>query len=115
VFVTGTQGTADVCRFFSTAFGLRSSHFYTPSASECATVKANADWQFEDVVFGLVVPFADGSCPKGLQALYRLYNDGMGAAPNHRYTTDTSTFEVMQLLGWKPEGLGVGVTGCVPI
>ena len=31
-----TPGTSNVCRFFSTSFGARSSHFYTPLASECA-------------------------------------------------------------------------------
>ena len=41
VFVKGAQGTVLVCRFFSTAFGLLSSHFYTPFASECATVRQN--------------------------------------------------------------------------
>ena len=55
-----TNGAADVCRFFSTAFGARSSHFYTPSAAECATVKANADWQFEALVFDWRLPGATG-------------------------------------------------------
>jgi hypothetical protein len=113
VFLSGTPDTAEVCRFFSTAFAPRSSHFYTPYASECTTVKASKDWQFEGAVFNVVLS-ADGSCPGGLQPLYRLYNDGMGAAPNHRYTTDLATFGAMQQMGWKPEGVGVGVIACVP-
>ena len=105
VFVTGTPGTADVCRFFSTASACGSAHTSTRRpTSECATVKANSDWQFEDVVFGLVVPFADGSCPKGLQGLYRLYNDGMGAAPNHRFLTDPGELAVMIALGGYRKG-----------
>lgn len=114
VFVSGTPDTSEVCRFFSTSFAPKSSHFYTPSASECASVKANPNWQFEAAVFNVVLPNADGTCAQGTQPLYRLYNDGMGAAPNHRYTTDLDTFTIMQQLGWKPEGAGVGVIACVP-
>ena len=114
VYVSGTPDTAEVCRFFSTAFAPRSSHFYTPFAVECASVKTNSSWQFEAAVFNVALPAEDGSCPGGTQPLYRLYNDGMGAAPNHRYTTDFATFGVMQQLGWKPEGAGVGVIACVP-
>jgi hypothetical protein len=114
VFLVGVPGTAEVCRFFSTAFGLKSSHFYTPDASECALVKQNPNWQFEAAVFGVMQPAADGSCGVGLQPLYRLYNDGQGGAPNHRYTTSLATFFEMQGKGWKPEGSGVGVIACVP-
>ena len=115
VFVLGTAGTSDVCRFFSTAFNPKSSHFYTPFAPECATVKANPNWQFEAAVFGVLQPAADGSCQAGSVPLYRVYNDGQGGAPNHRYTTDAGEFALMQALGWKPEGFGVGVIACVPI
>ena len=114
VFLSGTAGTFDVCRFFSTAFGPRSSHFYTPFAPECATVKANPKWQFEGNVFNVLLPAADGTCPAGAQPLYRIYNNGMGGAPNHRYTTDFSVFSTMTSLGWTPEGSGVGVIACVP-
>ena len=53
--------------------------------------------------------------PGRTQPLYRVYNDGMGGAPNHRYTTDLDVFATMQDAGWKPEGAGVGVIACVPI
>jgi serine protease len=115
VFVTGTPGTAEVCRFFSTSFAPKSSHFYTPSASECDAVKKNPDWSFEATVFNVAQPAGDGACPSGTQQLFRVYNDGQGGAPNHRYTTDHDTFVVMQQLGWKPEGYGEGVIACVPI
>ena len=32
-------------------------------------------------------PDAQGACPAGTTAVYRMYNNGQGAAPNHRYTT----------------------------
>ena len=108
-------GTAGVCRFFSTSFGLRSSHFYTPNAGECGVVRRNADWQLEGVVFGVSAPGPQGSCPAGMQPVYRLYNDGQGAAPNHRYTTSTATRERMLARGWIPEGYGpLGVIMCAP-
>jgi hypothetical protein len=115
VYVTGTANTADVCRFFSTSFAPRSSHFYTPFAAECATVKQNPNWQFEAVVFGMVLPNADATCTAGTKPLYRVYNNGMGGAPNHRYTTEPDIFASMQSQGWTPEGAGVGVIACVPI
>ncbi len=112
----GTGGTAPTCRFFSTAFGLKSSHFYTPSATECATVKANPSWQFEANVFAVMQPSVSGACGTGTQPLYRLYNNGKGGAPNHRYTTSATTRSSMIAKGWIPEGAGtLGVIACVPV
>lgn len=113
VYAAGAAGTVATCRFFSTAFGERSSHFYTPIATECATVKGMPEWQFEGEVFNLALT-ADGSCAAGSVPLYRLYNDGQGGAPNHRYTTRTDVRAQMIERGWVPEGAGVGVIGCVP-
>jgi len=114
VFALGTPGTAEVCRFFSTAFAPKSSHFYTPFATECAKVKGDASWQFEDTVFNMALPDAAGTCPVATTPLYRLYNDGQGGAPNHRYTTEPDVFEAMVELGWTPEGAGIGIIACVP-
>ena len=114
VFVSGTPGTVEVCRFFSTAFGAKSSHFYTPHANECAIVKANPSWQFEAAVFNVVLPRPDGTCEAGLRPLYRLYNNGMSGAPNHRQVTDQFLFQTMIAMGWTGEGQGPGVIACVP-
>ena len=65
-----TSGASNVCRFFSTSFGAKSSHFYTADASECETVKRNPDWQFEGLVFALNAPDAAGNCAAGAQPLY---------------------------------------------
>ena len=115
VFVSGTPGSVDVCRFFSTSFAPKSSHFYTPDAAECAKVKNSPDWDFEDTVFNVVPPGAGGSCPVATIPLYRLYNEGQGGAPNHRYTTELDVFVAMRELGWTPEGAGIGVIACVPL
>jgi len=110
----GTPGTANVCRFYSTTFNPRSSHFYTPVATECTTVKASPDWSFEGEVFGVVLPSISGGCPAGTVSLYRLYNNGDGGAPNHRYTTSLGLRPLMAANGWVPEGNGdMGVIACV--
>jgi hypothetical protein len=111
----GAAGTTPTCRFFSTAFGAKSSHFYTSDSAECALVKSNPKWQFEGVVFGLALPDADGNCGAGSLPLYRLYNNGQGGAPNHRYTTNFAARQASLAAGWIPEGTGpLGVVACVP-
>jgi hypothetical protein len=83
--------------------------------NECGVVKQNANWQFEAVVFGVLAPGPAGDCPAGSQPVYRLYNNGQGAAPNHRYTTSLATRAQMLTRGWIPEGNGdLGVSMCSP-
>ncbi len=114
-YPNGLPGTASMCRFFSRSFAPRSSHFYTPDAAECVKVRDNPDWAFEGDVFGVVLPAASGLCPSGLLPLYRLYNDGRGGAPNHRYTLDLAVRSIMVAFGWIPEGSGpLGVIACTP-
>jgi hypothetical protein len=115
VYQAAASGLKTVCRFFSTAFAPKSSHFYTPDAAECATVKTNPNWTFEGEVFYTVSPAQDGTCPTGLNPVYRVYNNGQGAAPNHRYTTDLALRATMLAQGWIPEGYGtIGVIMCAP-
>jgi hypothetical protein len=112
----GTAASNVVCRFFSTSFAPRSSHFYTPFGGECAIVKLNPDWSFEGEVFNIPVPNVEGVCAAGTVPVYRLYNNGQGAAPNHRYTTDLAVRTQMMATGWVPEGYGpLGVIMCAPI
>lgn len=106
-YAMGANDISPVCRFFSTAFAPRSSHFYTPVASECAAVKTNPAWLLEsDAAFYISVPAIDGSCAAGSMPVFRLYNSGQGGAPNHRYTTDLSVRAQMIEHGWAPEGFG---------
>jgi len=115
VYPLGSAGQANMCRFFSTSFGAKSSHFYTPLASECAMVKQNPDWQFEGEVFSVALPDASVGCSADTVPLYRLYNNGQGEAPNHRYTTRAATRTAMLARGWISEGNGdLGVVACVP-
>lgn len=105
---------SSVCRFFSTSFAPKSSHFYTGNANECTTLKSNPNWQFEAISFHTATPSASGTCASGTVPLYRLYNNGQGGAPNHRYTTSLSIRDQMMQRGWIPEGYGsLGVVACV--
>jgi len=106
-FAAPNPNSAPVCRFFSTAFAPKSSHFYTPFAAECATRRADPHWLLESAdAFDIAVPAADGSCAASFAPVYRLYNNGQGGAPNHRYTTDLIVRAQMIAQGWMPEGLG---------
>jgi len=109
-------GAALACRFFSTSFAPKSSHFFTPFPAECATVQADPNWSLESpAAFYIAVPAADGSCPADLMPVYRLYNNGQGGAPHHRYTTDFTVRAQMMAQRWVPEGLGPdGVEMCSP-
>ncbi len=110
-----TPGSSNVCRFWSgQTFAPQSSHFYTPFASECALVKGDPDWLFENEAFAMPLPDAAGTCGGGMVPLYRLYNNGQSGAPNHRYTTRPSIRSAMLAQGWIAEGSGIGVIGCAP-
>ena len=108
------SSASTVFRFFSTTFAPKSSHFYTANGAEYNSLLANPNWQFEGPVFSTPLPAADGSCPPGSIPIYRLYNNGMGGAPNHRFTTDINVRAQMIAAGWIPEGQGIGVGFCSP-
>ena len=103
-----------VYRFFSTIFGPKSAHFYTANPAEYSALVSGMGWQLEGPVFSTPVPASDGSCPAGSIPIYRMYNNGMGGAPNHRFTTDANVRAQMLAAGWIPEGEGIGVGLCAP-
>lgn len=103
------------CRFFSLIYDPKSSHFYTPYAAECASLKAGTAWQFESIAFYLQLADANGVCPPGTIPLYRAYNNGIGGAGNHRYTTNPAILDQMIAAGSVFEGHGITrVFACVP-
>ena len=110
-----TPGSTATCRFFSAAFAPKSTHFYTPLASECDALEASPYWTFEGIVFYIALTDANGLCPSGTVPLYRAYNNGIGGAPNHRFTTSFATLEHMLAIGWSFEGNGnTRAFACVP-
>jgi hypothetical protein len=113
--IKAAVANAATCRFFSTIFDPKSSHFYTPFDAECASLKAGNAWQYEGIAFYLQLADANGLCPAGSVPLYRLYDNGMGGAPNHRYTTSLEVFNQQAAAGWTFEGNGdTKVFACVP-
>jgi hypothetical protein len=115
VWTQGNASAVPTCRFFITIYAPKSSHFYTPLATECASLKTGTAWQYEAIAFYIQLADANGMCGAGTIPLYRLYNDGMGGAPNHRYTTSLTVFNQMRAAGWLFEGDGnTMVFACVP-
>lgn len=116
VDAVGTEGSSDVCRFWTgQAFAPKSSHFFTPRQAECANTMANPNWLYEGQVFAFKIPDMSGTCGADTTPLYRLYNKGMSGAPNHRHTTSMTARAAMLDRGWLPEGWGTGVIGCVAV
>jgi hypothetical protein len=68
--------------------------------------EGNSDWQFEAVAFFMVNTDVNGELPAGTTPLFRLYNNGMGGAPNHRHTTNRAGVRSNGRTGWVPEGNG---------
>ena len=114
VYVAAGSGLAPVCRFFTVAFPPTSSHFYAPRGLGCEGTLANADWQFEGDRFYAPLPDAAGMCPAGTVPIYRLYNNGQGGAPNHRFTISDTIRMQMLSRGYIAEGAGIGVGMCSP-
>lgn len=114
VWTEAGAGTSETCRFFSATFAPKSSHFYTPYGSECTSLQQGTAWTYEGIVFHLRVDAA-GQCPAGTTPLYRLYNNNVSGAPNHRYTASSTVFDAMRALGWTPEGAGPQIVfACAP-
>jgi YVTN family beta-propeller protein len=116
VWIAPGPGRVPVCRFFSPTFAPKSSHFYTPYPAECAALQTQGVWQLEsDAIFYVALTDASGNCPNGTVPLYRVYNDGAGDAPNHRYTVSRSLRDQMVAAGWSTEGNGVDtIFACLP-
>ncbi len=63
------------------------------------------EWQLEDDrLFNAMLPDAAGACPAGFLPLYRLYNNGKGGAPNHRFVISLGEQRYMVNQGWIAEG-----------
>jgi uncharacterized protein DUF5648 len=116
VNATAPTGSVAICRFFNTSFAPKSSHFYGPRGGSCdVTIAMFPDWTLEDdKLFNAMLSDMSGACPTGTIPVYRLYNNGMGGAPNHRFVTSLAERQNMVNQGWIPEGNGIGVETCVP-
>ena len=113
---TAPASSVAICRFFNSTFAPKSSHFYAPHGLGCeATIAGFPDWGLEDdKLFNSMLPNASGACPTGTVPVYRLYNNGMGGAPNHRFVTSLAERQNMINKGFIAEGNGIGVGMCAP-
>jgi hypothetical protein len=96
-------GLSTVCRFFGAPIVGFNTHFYTAFDFECDALKTEAAWIFEGNVFYIAADVLQ--CPASTRPVFRLYNNGMGGAPNHRYATSWPVIDAMQTQGWLLEGL----------
>ncbi len=80
---SGVQNTASICRFFNDSFAPKSSHFFAAHGLGCeTTLQLFPDWKLESTdAFEVGLPSAEGSCPAATVPVYRMYNNGMGGAP----------------------------------
>ncbi len=87
-----------------------SSHFFTVDQNECAVVRDRTEWhwQFEGAPFW-AAEAVNGACPSRTTPLYRVYNNGKGGTPNHRYVGTLALANAMVAQGWVLEG----ITMCV--
>jgi hypothetical protein len=70
-------------------------------------LKTGTIWEFEGNAFDLQLPqgiVGQRTCPAETVPVYRLYNNGQGGAPNHRYTDSLDIFNHMLAQGWIFEG-----------
>jgi probable HAF family extracellular repeat protein len=115
VYSNALLDSSSVCRLFGATFGPQSSHFYSSDPGECVIAQQSGAWEPEGEVMAIGVPDGAGNCAAGTQPVYRLYNNGQGGAPNHRYTTSLAIRSQMLAQGWISEGFGDdGVTMCSP-
>ncbi len=105
--------TKALCRFYNDSFSGKSSHFYALMGLGCEETEAQfPDWKLETpTALMAYLPNIDGTCAGGVP-VYRFYNNGMGGAPNHRFTISPDVRKTMLNQGWIPEGLGDGVAMC---
>jgi hypothetical protein len=115
VWTDASSGARATCRFVTTFYAPKSVHFYTPYRVECAQLQIDPTWQYEGIAFYIALPDSNGVCAAGTVPLYRIYNNAMGGAPNHRYTTSLDTLDQMIAAGWTFEGNGnTKAFACVP-
>src|SRR5262249_31190349 len=96
---------APACRFRLPYTRYAAATFYTASTSECQQVKSGPGWRYTGTGFYIAPVNADRTCPAGLLAVQRAYNNGFARNDtNHRYSTSDSGMRTMEREGWILEG-----------
>lgn len=126
VYTDSQAGSSAINRYYFDQVAVknsRGSHFYTlvqdeknllaglnPSNGQLPRLPYNED--VDSHAFAPVVEGVGGSCAAGLTPVYRIFRGQVRFPdnPNHRFTTDTTTYNNFVALGWD----GEGVKFCVP-
>jgi len=102
----------EVCRFYGTPGIGPNSHFYTADFNECAGVKQDPGWTYEEPNKFWVRAPVSGGCTAGSQPIYRAYNNRFAQNDsNHRYASNSAIYNQMIAQGW----IGEGVVYCAPL
>ncbi|HEY7903897.1 MAG TPA: hypothetical protein VIH36_10610 [Casimicrobiaceae bacterium] len=116
---SSNPGVLKVCRLFNDNYAGTSTHFYAltdyhvPGFDCNDTLTEFPDWQLETDELFDANAFLDpsfGTCAPTYIQLYRLYNNGAGGAPNHRFTSNTMVVQQTYAKGWTFEGAVM----CIP-
>jgi len=105
-FDTAVEGAYPVCRIYLPP-SVGNTHFYSASASECATVPQTitaAVAESSAVMYVGMPTTIKGECAKDWTPVYRVWNKR--ADTNHRYTTSRTIRDQMVALGYIAEGYG---------
>jgi murein DD-endopeptidase MepM/ murein hydrolase activator NlpD len=111
-YTTGDPTLNTVCRYDSAPNIGFDAHFYSGYDFECLPLLQNPGWVFEADAFYIPAPTPDSiQCPPATRPVFRIYNNGQGGAPDHRYTTSWPIVSDMQSEGWILEGVAM----CTPL
>jgi hypothetical protein len=110
-------GAVAICRMYNDHYNGTSSHFYGPLGTDCAlTQQYFPDWSFEDPeLFDADLANAQDVCPAGQYPVYRVFNNGIGGAPNHRFTNSPDVVQQMVAKGYAAEGVKWCTTSPPPV
>jgi predicted dienelactone hydrolase len=104
VYAVDNPAGLPACRFFGKPGVGPNTHFFSILANECTLLMNNPLWVSEGIAFRADIPDTGGACPEDRVPVTRLYNNGKGGQPNHRYLTSHSETATMLLAGWIVEG-----------
>lgn len=108
-----TGGAGGICRFYvALATPHTSTHFYGRQGVDCESLRSKNlsgfTWEGFDFAFPST-PTSANVCPNGTKPIYRSFRAASGGVtPNHRYSSDPTSYASNAALGF----VGEGTVGC---
>ena len=109
-----TGGAGGICRFYvALATPYTSTHFYGRQGVDCESLRSKNlsgfTWEGFDFAFPSTLTSAN-VCPNGTKPIYRSFRAASGGVtPNHRYSSDPTSYASNAALGF----VGEGTVGCI--